>query len=172
MKKALLVAAAVATSAAAALLATYAIDRQPPTGEKAEPLSVAYLGQQGVRMQSGQRDCGLAALQMVLEDYGIESDLHAERAAAVATGEPFDLLELRILADERGLTGTGWSGGLEQLASAPMPLIAYTDFHFVVVDSVTEAGVFVRDPAIGRLRYLPVTFQERWAGVAMSFQPK
>ncbi|HKJ92443.1 MAG TPA: cysteine peptidase family C39 domain-containing protein [Longimicrobiales bacterium] len=162
--------AAAAMAFAAAALALVLRNTQGLRKVDAVAVGAVYLGRDGVRMQTDTVDCGVAALEMVFEAYGKDvASLSAARAAALAAGEPLSFLQLKDLAAAAGLRATGWTGRIGDLGATPKPLIAHTAHHFVVVDSVTDNGVFVRDPALGRLRYDRERFSRVWTGAAMTF---
>jgi ABC-type bacteriocin/lantibiotic exporter with double-glycine peptidase domain len=172
---------AAATSAAAlalALSAAAGLAWTPPTAPPvaravAWSVGAEFLGQGGTRLQRGEVDCGIAALQMVLEGRGARGEgIDSARAAVLARGEGATLAELRALAARSGVGAEGWRMDAASLARAPLPAIAHLDGHFVVVDRVEPGGsVLARDPAIGRVRFPPGRFAELWTGNVLVFPP-
>ena len=115
---------------------------------------VAYLGSQGVIFQDRSNDCGVAALMMVLDHYGIRaSQKELERRARLGF-RGASLGTMKELAISAGLDAEGWKLSFDDLLSIQFPAIIFIEnHHFVVVDSVDEKGfLFLRDPAVGRLR--------------------
>jgi ABC-type bacteriocin/lantibiotic exporter with double-glycine peptidase domain len=161
---------AVVLSAAAGLAWTH--PTAPPVARAvAWTIGAEYLGRDGARMQQGGVDCGIAALQMVLEARGARAaGLDSARAALLARGRGASLAELQALAAMAGVRAEGWRMDAAALARAPLPAIAHFDDHFVVVDRVEADGsVLARDPGIGRVRLPPDRFAELWTGNVLLF---
>lgn len=115
---------------------------------------VVYLGSAGMVFQNRSNSCGVAALLMVLDHYGVKlSQREIEQRAKLQIGGA-SLLALKELAKSVGLEAEGWRLSFEDLTRIHLPAILFIEnHHFIVVDSVDGSGVlFVRDPAVGRLR--------------------
>lgn len=135
-------------------------------------LDARYLGRQGVRMQQGRVDCGVAALAMVLEHHRHDARLDGVRREVLARGDGLTLLEMQEIATRRGLYAAGWRLDAAALARAPLPAVAHFDDHYVVVDEVAPDGtVRVRDPSLGKLEFTGARFQELWTGHVLLFGP-
>ncbi|MDB4950161.1 MAG: hypothetical protein JWM27_2810 [Gemmatimonadetes bacterium] len=134
-------------------------------------LGAEYLGRAGARIQQGDDDCGIAAMQMVLEARGVAAQgLDSARAVVLARGEGASFGELRALAGRSGVRAEGWKLDGPALARAPMPAIVHFPDHYVVVDAVEADGsVLARDPGIGRVRYPAARFAELWTGHVLVF---
>ena len=73
-------------------------------------------------------------------------------------------------AQARGIYAQGYQMTMEQLAQAPMPLIAHWKFHaFVVVTGVTGGKVYVNSPEEGRLVLSRKDFAAGFTGVTVCF---
>lgn len=128
-------------------------------------LDARYLGRDGVRMQQGAVDCGVAALAMVLEHHRRDAGLDSVRREVLERGRGLSLLEMQEIAASRGLLAAGWRLDGPALARAPLPAVAHFQDHYVVVDRVAPDGtVLIRDPAVGKLELSGARFQELWTG--------
>ena len=129
-----------------------------------------WLGRDGVAIQSGSSDCGIAALQMVLAAHGVmPASLDAARAAALHD-DGTSLLQLQRLAEARGVHAEGWRLDLRGLAHSPLPAVVHLGDHFAVVDRVLRDGrVVMRDPSLGRIRLSAEDFRDVWTGDALLF---
>ncbi len=131
-----------------------------------------YRGRDGVRLQRGASDCGVAALMMVLEDRHRTPRLEGVRLRVLERDRGLSLLEMQSIAAEHGLRATGWRLDFEGLARAPLPAVAHYDDHYVVVDRVEPDGmVRIRDPSIGRIDLPRESFVKLWTGNVLLFVP-
>ena len=129
-----------------------------------------WMGRQGVAIQQGDSDCGIAALQMALAARGVmPMSLEPARAAA-QHDHGTTLLQLKRLAEARGVRAEGWRMDLHALARAPKPALVHLGDHFAVVDHVERDGrVVMRDPSLGRIRVAAEDFNDLWTGDALVF---
>ena len=83
------------------------------------------------------------------------------------------MLMLKELAGREGLRAEGWRLSLKELLRARLPAILFiNENHFVVVDSVSESGdVFMRDPALGKLKMAGAMLLKVWSGETLIFTP-
>lgn len=169
---------AVAGSAALALstggFALWAFPTSVPVARTVAWLFGAeYLGREGVVIQQGDEDCGIAALQMVLEPRGVPAGtLDSARAAVLRGTGGASLEELKELAGARGVRAEGWRMDLPALAAAPLPAVVHLADHFAVVDRVLADGrVEMRDPSLGRIRVSAEDFNDIWTGNVLLFPP-
>jgi len=127
---------------------------------------VERLGAQGVVRQQTDRDCGVAALAMVLTHFGRPASLEQLTALLDPGPEGVSMLDLKYGAERLGLRATGWRLTLDQLGAGPLPAIVLVDgHHWVVVTAVEiDGAVLISDPARGRLRMRADTFARRWRG--------
>ncbi|HEY0151259.1 MAG TPA: cysteine peptidase family C39 domain-containing protein [Longimicrobium sp.] len=142
------------------------------------PVSVAvawwyggdYEGREGVEMQRGESDCGIAALAMVMKHHRRRAELEGERRGVLKRGEGLSLLEMQGIAARHGLAAKGWRMDLPALARAPLPAVAHFEDHYVVVDRVLPDGtVHVRDPGVGRVVLSAADFARLWTGNVLVF---
>jgi ATP-binding cassette subfamily B protein RaxB len=127
---------------------------------------VIYLGAEGVIFQERSNNCGLAALAMVLEHYGIKVSQQSMAGGAKLDFRGASLMTLKERATLEGLEAEGRRLSYEDLLSIRFPAILFVEnHHFIVVDSVGGTGeLFVRDPAAGRLRVSRKRAAAIWKG--------
>ncbi len=130
---------------------------------------VMYLGSAGVVFQDRSNNCGVAALTMVLDHYGMKPSTWGIEKRTRPGFRGASLLTMKELAKSEGLEAEGWILSVEDLTRIQLPAILFIENnHFIVVDSVDEEGnLFVRDPAVGRLKIPPRKAVEIWKGEAL-----
>jgi ABC-type bacteriocin/lantibiotic exporter with double-glycine peptidase domain len=143
---------------------------EPVSRAVAWALDARYLGREGVRMQQGKVDCGVAALAMILAHHGRDAGLDAVRRNVLDRGHGLSLLEMQRIAAARGVSAAGWRLDMPALARASLPAVAHFQDHYVVVDRVVPDGtVLIRDPSIGKLELTGARFRELWTGNVLLF---
>ncbi len=137
----------------------------------ASSMGAVYLGSGGVERQKKRNECGAASLKMVFDHAGIPATPLELRRELALTRHGTSMLALKQAAEKRGLHAAGWrltTGGLSRIPT-PAILLIHGD-HFVVMDSVSgEAGAFLRDPALGRLRIGLPQLARIWRGETLVF---
>jgi ABC-type bacteriocin/lantibiotic exporter with double-glycine peptidase domain len=131
-----------------------------------------YLGEDGVIRQSTSYDCGIACLQMILNERGVAVSAELIRSKSGIEKRGISMLKLKQVASQYGLKASTWKLREEDVFGAPMPLIAFIDrSHFVVVSQVTsDSHLIVLDPSAGKLRYSLQSFKNRWQGEVILFR--
>jgi predicted double-glycine peptidase len=137
----------------------------------AKSMGAVYLGSDGVELQRKRNDCGPASLKMIFDHVAIHAPLGelTEELALTRTGT--SMLALKEAAERRGLHAEGWRLTTRGLVRVPSPavLLIHGD-HFVVMDSVsTDYQIFIRDPALGRLRMSLHRLARVWRGETLVF---
>jgi subfamily B ATP-binding cassette protein HlyB/CyaB len=111
-------------------------------------------------------DSGVACLALLARFYGIAVDPEQLRHQFAESGKPFGEVELLLAAKHLGLKAgtidTDWS----QLASTPLPAIAFhKDGRYVVVARADADKVLIQDPDEQRPLLLPRDlFEQAWSG--------
>lgn len=125
-----------------------------------------YAGRDGVILQSGPVDCGVAAMKMIVAERGYApSALDALQATVLARGRGLSLLEMQQALKALGLRAEGRRMNLVALGGAPFPVIAHFPSHFVVIDGRGADGRWiVRDPEVGRVRLDDAGLTRLWDG--------
>ncbi len=130
-------------------------------------------GTEGVLMQTRYNNCGPAALQMIFDHFKISSSLdEIERSVRVARNGT-TMLSLKQMAELKGLHAEGWRLTLNDFLNTSFPLLLFVhNDHFVVADSIRNNMVFLRDPAIGKVRIATTNLPKIWGGEALVFAKK
>ena len=132
-----------------------------------------YLGDESVRFQSGEFTCGPASLSMVYELRGLhvsEKEIIDSLPISRNGTTMFDLFQH---ARKLGLPVMGERLSFKELKICSFPVILFVHGgHFVVGDSISGGEVYLRDPALGRVRYAELSFQKIWHGETLVFPTK
>ena len=83
----------------------------------------------------------------------------------VVSGPGSSMLALKKMAESFGFRATGWRLTQYALENCHFPVILFVhQDHFVVADSISSQQIYLRDPAIGRVR-IPIKELSRiWKG--------
>lgn len=120
-----------------------------------------------VVLQMQVTECGAASLGAVLGHFGRFVPLDELRTVCGATRDGTTGGDLKRAAAHYGVDLEGRRMGVDALAAAPMPVIAYWNFmHFLVVEGFEGDGVRLNDPAAGRRRVTLEEFRRSYSGVA------
>jgi predicted double-glycine peptidase len=133
-----------------------------------------YMGSEGVILQSKRNNCGPSALKMVFDHYHVSSSLQEIEGQIGLTDKGSSMLALKEMADLKGLKAVGWRLTLEDLLRSTFPSILFVNKdHYVVADSISAAGdIYLRDPAIGKLRITKQKLHNIWEGETLVFKKK
>lgn len=128
-----------------------------------------YLGTSGVRLQRNRSDCGVAALEMLVEHAGGDPTRLAPWHEIVAARHGgMSMLEMRRAAKALGVRTHGVRANLRGLRHLTLPAIVHFDNHFAVLDRITPTGYELRDPANGRIHMSPAAFADAYTGQALA----
>jgi ABC-type bacteriocin/lantibiotic exporter with double-glycine peptidase domain len=131
-----------------------------------------YRGRDGVQLQQGRTDCGVAVLSMLFRAHQRADGMAELRRSVLERGYGLSLLEMKKIASGRGLQASGWHLDAARLDDVPLPAVAHYDGHYVVVDRLAPDGtVHLRDPSIGRLEMPRERFVELWTGNVLVIGP-
>jgi hypothetical protein len=123
-------------------------------------------------IQFDERECGPAALAMVLAYYERPVALETLCAACEVAEEGSRASRLLQVARAYGLEAKGVRLTAATFGTTPTPFIAHwQDDHFLVVEQITPDEIALNDPAFGRYQVSPAEFAQRFSGVALLFQP-
>ena len=129
-----------------------------------------FLGDDGVLFQSKENSCGPASLAMIYCAYGIDVSEEDIEHSVEMTSDGTTMLELNEEARRDGLCASGWRLTLAELERCQFPVIVFVrGSHFVVADSLRGKNVYLRDPAIGRLKVPEKNFTKIWNGETLVF---
>lgn len=126
-----------------------------------------------VVMQTKNNNCGPSALKMIFDHYRISSTVEEIENNVGLNQKGASMLALKELATVKGLHAEGWKLSLEDFAHIQFPVLMFVhNDHFVVADSVVNNEVFIRDPAIGRLKIHKNKLCNIWKGEILVFANK
>jgi ATP-binding cassette subfamily B protein RaxB len=123
-------------------------------------------------LQTEAAECGLASLTMVASYFGFHAELADMRRRFGLSLKGATLGELMRIADQIGLASRPLRLDLSELHLLKTPCILHWDLnHFVVLKSVSHAGVVIHDPAVG-MRKMPLEHASRhFTGIALELTP-
>jgi uncharacterized protein len=141
------------------------------------------LRDQYVVKQQLDYSCGAAALATLMVHYygentsekgilellntRLETMTEEERARKKRIG--FSLLDLKIVAQQKGYQAAGFELSVDQLPQLLAPVIVYVRpfgyHHFAVLRGVAGDHVYLADPGRGNLRMSMERFLDEWSGV-------
>jgi FAD/FMN-containing dehydrogenase len=123
-------------------------------------------------VQFDERECGPAALAMILAHYGRSVPLEELCAACDVAEQGSRAGRLLQVARYFGLEAKAIRQTAATISATPTPFMAHwQDDHFLVVETVTPDQITLNDPAIGRYPVSPAEFARHFSGVALLFQP-
>lgn len=152
-------------------------------GAHVERHTVKELRDQYVIKQQLDYSCGAAALATLMVHYYGEHTSEKEilellntRLATMTKEERarkrkngFSLLDLKVVAQQKGYRAAGFRLTAEQLPQLLAPVIVYVEpfgyHHFAVLRGVAGDRVYLADPGRGNLRMNIARFLDEWAGV-------
>jgi len=130
-----------------------------------------YLGRDGVVLQDKSNTCGPAALKMILDECGKTVSLAELEEGRRSSDSGWSMQSLKELAELHGLSAEGWRLNVESLRKKRFPVILFLENnHFIVADGVDTVGfLYVRDPAIGRMKIHRHALTRIWKGETLVF---
>ncbi|XVS62043.1 peptidase domain-containing ABC transporter [Actinosynnema sp. CA-299493] len=125
-----------------------------------------------VVLQASRAECGVACLTMVLNHHGqMISPQEVRRLCPVGRDGISAGVMIRA-ARQLGMRAGGYPAVPAVFEQVPLPVIAHwEDDHFVVVERITDRGVDLVDPRLGRRRLLPSEFSAGLGKVVLSIRP-
>lgn len=123
-------------------------------------------------LQMEASECGAAALGIVLGYYGCYIPLEELRVRCGVSRDGSKAINMVKAARMYGLTAYGAQGETEALFNLKAPYIAFWRFnHFVVVEDIQNHGVYINDPAKGRMLVSHSEFDKSFTGVVIVLEP-
>lgn len=122
--------------------------------------------------QNEVAECGLAALAMVANYHGFDTDLGTLRRQFQPSQRGAPLQSLIAMADQMGLTPRAVKVPLENLQDLHLPAILHWDMnHYVVLDRVARGKALIHNPA-GSSQWKPIEeLSAHFTGVALELRP-
>lgn len=137
---------------------------------RAAMLGARLLGDDGVQLQQGARDCGPTALRAVLALRGLAVPQELRRPVMGRVG--WSPEEIVAASGRAGLPASARKLPLRELANAEFPLIVLLGTHYVVIEERMSGGAMtVFDPDLGRLRVAADYLERDWTGHVVAFHP-
>lgn len=137
-------------------------------------LDLGFLTRSRVRLvrQTEVAECGLAALTMVADYHGLETDLGTMRRRFSPSLRGATLQALIGFADSIGLSSRAIRLPLDELARLHMPAVLHWDLnHYVVLERVVKGKALIHDPA-GSSRLMDLAeVSKHFTGVALELRP-
>lgn len=125
---------------------------------------------EGPILQDKENTCGVAAMKMVLDAYGLHRTMADIESELQPSRHGVSMLALKRFAQQNGLSAQGWRLSPEELSAIPKPAILFIQgSHFCVLDSLNGSLYFVRDPAYGATCMKEEILVKVWNGEALVF---
>ncbi len=122
-------------------------------------------------LQSESSECALACLAMVADFHGDQCGLSTLRQRFPGSARGIGLPNLLAFADALGFSARALRTSLAELRSLPLPCILHWNFnHFVVLESITNKGATICDPAFGRRHLEHAELSKAYTGVAVELE--
>ncbi|WP_293675865.1 NHLP family bacteriocin export ABC transporter peptidase/permease/ATPase subunit [uncultured Phenylobacterium sp.] len=122
-------------------------------------------------LQLEAAECGAAALAMILGFHGRFVALDELRTLCGVSRDGSKASSILRAARTFGLEARGMKAEPEHLNALDLPAIAFVNFsHFVVVEAIDAAHVWLNDPATGRRRETRAAFSDSFTGVVLVFR--
>ena len=139
----------------------------------------AWRGRRGGRrggvptiMQQESVECGATCLAMILAYHGRWVSPEELRELCGVSRDGTQSSSILRAARSFGLVAKGFSKSPADLAQLPMPMILFWNFnHFVVLESLSETGGWINDPATGPRWVTLDEIDTGFTGVVLAFQP-
>lgn len=125
--------------------------------------------------QRDLKDCGICALESIIEFYGGKVSLEQLRMDAKVSLEGTTALNLILTAKKYGFDAVGQKvNNLEEIKT--LPAIAHMNLknglnHYVVIYKITKDKVVLMDPNKGRVIKNKKDFYEEWSKIILLFYP-
>lgn len=137
-------------------------------------LDLALFRRRRVRLvrQTEVSECGLAAVTMVANYHGLESDLATVRRRFRPSIRGAALKSLIAVADTLGLNARAVKVPLEQIGNLELPAVLHWNLnHYVVLEEVRRGRALIHDPE-GHSRWLPLAkVSDHFTGIALELRP-
>lgn len=140
--------------------------------EQQEKLNLCWKKTPPVILQTESAECGLAALLMVFNHYGIAIDLVHLRNQHAISSHGLNLVHINQIAQHYQFDTHPVSIEMEEVSQLRLPCILHWDLtHFVVLIKVSRNRYVIHDPALGRVVLSAKKFSEHFTGVALQLWP-
>lgn len=125
-----------------------------------------------VRTQVSQTECGLACSLAILEYHGRYQNLKQARAIVTPGRNGLSVEEVRHLLATNGCTVGVFRASPSRLGELDMPAIVFwKNYHFVVLERLTDKYADLMDPDTGRRRVSRAEFDESFSRIVITAIP-
>jgi len=122
-------------------------------------------------LQQENTECGAACLGMILAHHGRHVPLEELRMRCGVSRDGAKPSRIFAAAESFGLVPRASRTQMTGLDETPLPAILFWGFnHFVVLEGFARNGVWINDPAVGRLKVSWEEFSEKFTGVVLEFE--
>lgn len=117
-------------------------------------------------------ECGVASLAMILDYYGASIPLDELRDLCGTSRDGNSARQLVDTSTSLGLEARGFKLAIEQLKTAPAPLLLHWCMnHFVVFEGFRGDRASIVDPGTGRMQVEKDALSRCFSGIALMFVP-
>ncbi len=130
-----------------------------------------FLGNKGVLLQRTSSDCAVAAVKMILDQYGITLPYENIAIHLAPRQNGTSMRTVRDFVRQQGLWCSGWRLRLGDLPSIPLPaMVLLYNRHYAVLQSVSPSkGALFLDPTLGKVRVPIRRLETHWSGEILLF---
>ena len=123
-------------------------------------------------LQMEAAECGAAALAIILEFHGRYVPLDVLRDDCGVSRDGSNAFYIKEAAKKYGLECRAIRKPADGLFNRPPPFIVFWEWnHFLVVEGLRRARVYLNDPASGRRSIGFDEFERGYSGIAFTFEP-
>lgn len=123
-------------------------------------------------LQDEISECGLACLAMIAEHHGKPVGLKQLRQRYRVSRDGMSLFQALRIGEELGFAGRPLQLGLHDIRNLRLPAMLFWDQrHYVVVEAVSDKGMDIIDPAVGRRHYRWADAMPLFSGAALELIP-
>ena len=123
-------------------------------------------------LQGEVAECGLACLSMVAQHHGKQVGLQQLRQRYRVSRDGLSLFQALRIGEELGFAGRPLQLSLQEIGELRLPAILFWDqHHFVVVEAVSQRGLSIIDPAVGRRQFRWAEAMPLFSGAALELIP-